>query len=133
MAPVPDLERLAKEYGKYAVDAYVFVQEGLRHAAEHAGKIKDTGKPQHLTALELVDGVLRLAADRYGLLAINVLRNWGLYRSEDVGAVTFQLIDCGIFGKRPSDRLEDFAHGPAFADRLEELTRVRLALDGAGA
>lgn len=128
MAATPDLERLAREYGKYRVEAYVFLQEGLRQAAAASGRAHADGRPQHLTAQELIDGVLALAAERYGLLAPAVLRGWGLCRSQDLGAVTFQLIDCGIFGKRPQDRLEDFEHGPEFTDAVDRRVRHRLGL-----
>ena len=124
MAGPPDLEALAAEYGRYTVDAYVFVQEGLRYAVQQV--VGGAGQPRHLDAGELVDGVLALAAERFGLLADIVLAGWGLYGSRDIGAITFQLIEVGIFGKRPQDRLEDFDGGPVFAGLVEDKVRQRL-------
>lgn len=125
MSQQPDLEQLAKQFGRYSVDAYLFVQEGLRHAVQQTARVEG-GQARHLDAPELVDGVLDVAADRFGMLAASVLAGWGLRRSEDIGAITFQLIEVGVFGKRPQDRLEDFADGPAFATRLTELVAARL-------
>jgi len=126
MSSTPDLVALAKQHGTYQVEAYAFVGEGLRHASkEHARRVSVS--TEHLAAEELIAGVLDLAASRYGLLARMVLRSWGLRRSEDIGQITFHLIDCGIFGKQPSDRLEDFDNGPDFAEVIEDRVAARLA------
>jgi len=121
MTGMLDLQKIADEHGTYPVEAYVFVAEGLRHASELTGKDKLAGSSRHLSAAELVRGCLALAATRYGLLARSVLRGWNLHRSEDVGAVTFHLIDSGILGKQERDRQEDFVEGPRFDRALEEL------------
>lgn len=128
MAQEIDLVAIAAEAGgRYAPEAYAFVGEGLRHAAQRLGREGKTGDDRHLRADELVQGVLELAAQRYGLLGRLLLRSWGLHRSEDIGAITFQLIEHGVFGKQPSDSQSDFADGPAFGHEIERLVRVRLA------
>ena len=42
-----------------------------------------------------------------------VFREWGVTRSEDVGAIVFQLVERGQLSARPEDRLEDFRSGPS--------------------
>ncbi|HEX3132269.1 MAG TPA: Minf_1886 family protein, partial [Planctomycetota bacterium] len=79
-----------------------------------------------LVAQELVEGMLDLATIRFGLMAELVLREWGLKSAEDVGRITFALIDVGVFSKQPSDRLEDFAGGPDFGGVLTKRSRQRL-------
>jgi uncharacterized repeat protein (TIGR04138 family) len=129
MAQIPDLHELANRTGKYDVEAFCFVSQGLRHAAKLFGKDRSSGEERHLTALQLVDGTLDLAVERYGLLAELVLRHWGVRASEDIGAITFALIDSRVFTKQPSDRLEDFYGGPEFASALHErvVGRMRTA------
>lgn len=129
MAQIPDLHELASRTGKYDVEAFCFVSQGLRHAAKLFGKDRSSGEERHLTALQLVEGTLDLAVERYGLLAELVLRHWGVRASEDIGAITFALIDSRVFTKQPSDRLEDFYGGPDFAGALHErvVGRMRLA------
>lgn len=122
-----DLVQIASSDERYAVEAYAFVGEGLRYASQRLGRDGSTGPDRHLDASELVSGVVALAAERWGLLGLQVLRGWGLRSSEDIGAITFQLIDHGVFGKQPSDRLEDFDGGPAFVSVLESAVRERLA------
>jgi len=126
MSDLNDLLAIAQRHGAYDVEAYAFVGEGLRHAARHLGREEAEGADRHLDAMELVDGVLDLAAARFGLLARQVLRTWGLRRSEDVGAITFHLIEDGIFGKRDEDSLDDFRHGCDFDRELVAKTRRRL-------
>lgn len=118
MAQIPDLHELASRTGKYDVEAFCFVSQGLRHAAKIFGKERSSGEERHLTALQLVDGTLDLAVERYGLLAELVLRRWGVRASEDIGAITFALIDSRVFTKQPSDRIEDFYGGPEFPGAL---------------
>ncbi|MFW5698248.1 MAG: Minf_1886 family protein [Planctomycetota bacterium] len=126
MSKFTDLAALARQHGQYPVEAYSFVGEGLRHAARTLGKETATGDERHLAAIELVDGVLDLAAERFGLLAREVLRSWGLTRSEDIGAITYHLIECGVFGRQSSDSRSDFDNGPAFAHALEQRVRADL-------
>jgi len=126
MAKVVKLQDIADEHGSYAVEAYAFVAEGLRRSGELTGKEEREGEERHLTATELVAGVLHLAEERYGLLAGKVLAGWGVLSSDDVGAITYHLIDAGLLGAHPRDRREDFAHGPIFTTAVKELVRRRL-------
>lgn len=116
MHHVDDLAGIATDHGLFPIEAYAFVAEAMQHIASDG----------HVTADELVDGLLALAAERYGLLARTVLRSWGLRSSREVGLVTFHLVEHGVFGKLPDDRREDFDHGPDFHRRLRELVVARL-------
>lgn len=126
MSGVPDIQALAKAVGGYAPEAFAFVGESLRHAARLFGKESGDKENRHLKASELVEGVLDLATTRFGLMAELVLREWGLKSAEDVGRITFALIDAGVFSKQPTDRVEDFATGPDFGDTLTQRSRQRL-------
>ncbi|MBA3686162.1 MAG: hypothetical protein H0W72_13120 [Planctomycetes bacterium] len=127
MATTPDLQRLATRDGRYDVEAYCFVSQSLRHAAKLFGKDKSGGPDRHLTAEQLIDGALDLAVDRFGLLAELVLRQWGVKKSEDLGTITFSLIDNKVFTKRQSDRIEDFYAGPDFGPALRARAAQRLS------
>lgn len=123
-----DLSQLARRYGQYPVEAYVFVGEGLHHASRNLGKHDAEGSDRHISAHELVAGVLELAVMRYGCLATSVMRSWSLRNSQDIGNVTFHLIEEGLFGKQPGDALDDFKGGPKFHEVIHKLTRERLEL-----
>ena len=117
-----DIERLADEDGRYAGEALRFIGEALRHAASQHGSDGKGGPRGHLSARQLIDGAIDLAANRWSGLGGLVLRSWGLCRSEDLGAVTFLLIEAGVFSKEHDDRPEDFANG----GELDALVLARL-------
>jgi uncharacterized repeat protein (TIGR04138 family) len=126
MSDEPDVVALAHSAGGYTPEAFAFIGESLRHAVRLHGKEAAEGDSRHLTAPELVEGVLDLATTRFGLLAELVLREWGVRTSEDVGRITFALIELGVFSKQPTDTLEDFCSGPEFGRALTKLSRQRL-------
>ena len=80
-------------------------------------------------ARELVEGAVDLAASRYGLLGEMVLSSWGIRRPEDIGAITFALIQHGVFSKQPDDRLEDFVGHAGLNDAIRTAVRRRLGLE----
>jgi uncharacterized repeat protein (TIGR04138 family) len=124
MARAPDIQQVARRDGRYHVEAYQFIRQALRQAAKTVAR--GDGGERHLAASELTGAVLDLAAERFGLLGALVLRGWGLRRSEDIGVVTFTLIEAGIFTKQPGDRIEDFTAGPVFTEAVAERVRTRL-------
>ncbi len=125
-----NLAEIARTHGQYTVEAYAFVGEGLGYAARHrdteAGTADEDEASRHLDASELVEGVLRLASEQFGLLGTQVLRSWGVRRSEDIGHITFHLIEQGIFGKQSNDSQSDFDDGPAFAEHIQLCVQARL-------
>ena len=124
-----ELADIARQHGLYPVDAYVFVGEGLHHAARTLGRHDQEGAGRHISAYELVEGILDLAAQRYGTLGTAVLGSWDIKRSEDIGQITFHLIEAGLFGKQPGDSLSDFDNGPQFREELLKLTKERILAD----
>jgi len=133
MARIPNLHKLARQTGRFDAEAFSFVSQGLCHAARKLGKRTKVGSDRHLCARELLDGTLDLAAERFGLLAELVLRSWGLKAPEDIGEITFLLIEHGVFSKQPNDRLEDFVEGPAFGPTLAQRVHQRVMADEASA
>jgi uncharacterized repeat protein (TIGR04138 family) len=126
MPRTPDLAQIARLDGRYDVEAFRLLGEGLRHAVRKLGRESATGPDRHVSASELLAGVADLAAERFGLLAGIVLRDWGIRRGEDLGEMTFALIEHGVFHKQPGDRIEDFSGCPALATLVEERVRARL-------
>ncbi|TVR47093.1 MAG: hypothetical protein EA402_01760 [Planctomycetota bacterium] len=122
-----DLHHLALQWGRHPVEAFIVLGEGLRHASRQAdGKLR-SGLDRHLSAAELVQGVVDLMCERCGLLAGAVLRSWGIHTADDLGDLTFFLIEQGVLGKQEGDRREDFHHLPPLAEVIRE--RVREQLD----
>lgn len=129
MAKKPDFGTVAADDGRYHVEGFHFVGQSLSHAVKLFRPDVSSGPARHLTARELIQGAVDLAANRYGLLGDMVLQSWGIRRNEDIGEITFALIEHGVFTKQPEDRLEDFAGHAALSDALRDCVRKRLGLN----
>lgn len=129
MPRAPDIGKVATRDGRYHVEGFHFVGQSLSHAVKMFKSEAATGPARHLSARELVEGAVDLAASRYGLLGEMVLSSWGIRRAEDIGEITFALIEHGVFTKQPDDRLEDFAGHRPLNDSIRTSVRRRLGLD----
>lgn len=128
MALKPDLGSVAQDDGRYHVEGFHFIGQALAHAVKLYRTEQATGPARHLAARELVQGAVDLASTRYGLLGGLVLSSWGIRRAEDIGEITFSLIEHGIFSKQPEDRLEDFSGHESLASAVRGSVRRRLGL-----
>lgn len=105
---------------------------GIRLTPEARGG--GTTPPWNVTGRDLLEGFRDLALDRYGALAREVLRTWGVTRTDDVGAVVFNMVEGGLLQRTSTDSPADYhdvfdfetAFDRAFADRLRK-EEVRLA------
>jgi len=100
------LEDLAKEPGKYAVDACSFVREGLKFTV---AKIHQNAQEEkHITGQDLCWGLRDFALKRWGLLAPVVLRNWNISSTQDFGNIVFAMVEAGWMAKKDEDDIKDF-------------------------
>ncbi|NLE30058.1 MAG: hypothetical protein GX629_10365 [Phycisphaerae bacterium] len=100
------LEDLARENGRYPVDAYNFVREGLKYTVQKLHQANQTD--QHITGRDLCLGLRDLAIKRWGLLAGLVLKHWNIQGTMDFGRIVFAMVDAGWMAKRDEDRIDDF-------------------------
>lgn len=128
MATKPDLGSVALDDGRYHVEGFHFIGQSLTHAVKLFRSEQTTGAARHLSARELIQGAVDLAASRYGLLGDLVLSSWGIRRNEDIGEITFTLIEHGVFTRQPEDRLEDFSGHEALSAALRSCVHKRLGL-----
>jgi uncharacterized repeat protein (TIGR04138 family) len=118
-----DIARIARDDGRFAPEALAFLAESFRRATDLAG-----GPRRHLTAAELTRGVVDLAAERWGLLADLVLMSWGIRSPAEIGAVTWLLIEHGIFSRQDDDRPEDFRDLGELLPLVRERVAQRIGL-----
>lgn len=109
------LDIIIKEDCRYSRDAYYFVRKALEYATEHFEK-PPTGAKRHLTATELMDCIRLYAIEQFGPLTLNVLHHWGIYCTEDVGEIVFNLVEKKALGKSEEDSKEDFKDGYDFGE-----------------
>lgn len=100
------LDELARGTGKYPVDAFHFVQEGLKFTVQKL--FQNTQEEKHIRGQELCWGLRDFALKRWGLLAPVVLRRWNICNTMDFGHIVFAMVDAGWMAKREEDCLDDF-------------------------
>ena len=122
------VDQIRAERPRYRREAYGFVVEALNRTA-HALPAERRADPErrHLTGQELLQGVVEMAREEFGLMAPAVFREWGVQAATDVGEIVFQLIDAGQLSARSEDRREDFEGG---LDLMRALSDVDLGVPG---
>lgn len=113
------IAQVAKDDGRYKVDAYLFVQQSLAFAQLQRGRSRrqaitedDADSPSplepHLTGQELCGAIRLYAQELYGLMAKVVVNSWGVTSTSDFGEIVYKLIEIGEMTKSDHDQREDF-------------------------
>jgi uncharacterized repeat protein (TIGR04138 family) len=98
---------------RYAAESYFFLREALDFTVKTLKKPAE-GPERHVSGQELAEGIRQFALQEFGPMALTVLRAWGLQRTEDLGEMVFNLVECGKLGKTEKDDRRDFANGYDF-------------------
>jgi uncharacterized repeat protein (TIGR04138 family) len=101
---------VAQKHGRYKPNAYRFTLDAVGFT------VRALEENRHVRGNELLEGIRRLALDRFGPMAKTVFEQWGVSTTEDFGAIVFQLVDEGLLGKTEQDTMSDFARGYDFDD-----------------
>ena len=113
---------VAQKHGRYKPNAYRFTLDAVGFT------VRALEQNRHVSGNELLDGIRRLALDRFGPMAKTVFEQWGVCTTEDFGAIVFQLVDEGLLGKTEQDKMSDFARGydfhEAFVRNFDWLDRI---------
>ena len=112
------VDSIREQDPRYRRESYLFVMAALDHV------VRRLTRPRHVSGQELLGGIVNLAKDEYGPLAQAVLEEWGLNNSVDVGNVVFHLVEAGVLGREPTDRIEDFQGGIDIRHELEPKHRT---------
>jgi len=104
----PDLLDVVEQVGLYPVEAFEFVQAGLRQTVETLKADVPAGESRHVTGQELCLGLRDFAIDRWGMMAGTVLRRWQITSTLDFGKIVFAMIEHGLMSQTDDDTLDDF-------------------------
>ncbi len=102
---------------RYKPDAYEFLLQAL-HVTQD--KLK---RQAHVTGRELLEGIREFAIAQYGVMARTVLRHWGITKTQDFGAIVFNMIDKKLLSRSETDTLEDFKDVYDFNDAFGNVLR----------
>lgn len=116
------VDALREREVRYAREAYAFVVSALNTTVQALPeeRLRDPER-RHLSGGELLDGVVRMAHEEFGMLAPTVFSEWGVRTGEDVGRIVFQLVECRQLSARPEDTIADFTGGRDLLLRLAEV------------
>lgn len=96
------IEELVRRDPRYRRDAYPFVANAVTFTV---GRLP---KHRHVSALELLHGVRDYAQKEFGVLAQQVLDEWGIHEAADVGCIVYSLIGAGLLSASKDDSPEEF-------------------------
>lgn len=92
---------------RYQSDGYHFLKDALDHTLKALRK-DELIEHRHVSGPELLEGVVEYALAKFGPMAAAVLESWGIREGEDIGAIVFNLIEAGAFGRSEEDSPTDF-------------------------
>ena len=106
MAEAMDLIRtvgsLAERNRVFRPDAYFFVLEAVELA------VASLEVRTHISGETLLEWIRHLGQQRYGIMAGDVFRSWGVHTTLDFGRIVFHLVVDGLLRKTDEDTLSDF-------------------------
>ena len=98
-----NIERIAREDGRFSPAAIKFVYEGLGYTAKNVAD-----EPKHVTGQTLCDGLRKLAMEKWGRLSLLVLSTWGVKTTRDFGEIVYLMIKHKWMSAQPTDSIDDF-------------------------
>jgi uncharacterized repeat protein (TIGR04138 family) len=103
------MAKLVREDGRYPLEAFEFLHDGLETAAQkvHGSGPAEPGQ-RHVTGPQLCHSLRDLAVQRWGPLAKTVLRRWHIRGTLDFGHMVYLLVNHDFMQKTPEDSVEDF-------------------------
>ena len=111
---------IAQGDGRYHPEAYRFIFDSLDFVLYAMGRQESGPGDRHITVTQLLEGIRAYALEQFGPLSRIVFESWGLYRTEDIGEIVFNLVEGGLLNKQDSDHKADFANGFSFQQAFEE-------------
>ena len=103
------MEDVIRGDGRYPLEAFAFLHEGLATAVKaNSGAKATTPGPRHVSGQQLCLALRDLAIQRWGFLARTVLDRWNIRATIDFGNMVYLLVNNEFMKKTDEDSLEDF-------------------------
>ena len=107
--PTISMEEVIRRDGRYPVEAFAFLHEGLNKAVRDVfGEQPAPEGQRHVSGRQLCEALRDLAVERWGMLARTVLTRWNIHWTIDFGNMVYLLIEHSYMRKTDEDSLEDF-------------------------
>jgi len=113
-----NIRKIVETDPRYPFDAYLFVQEALKHTQRALGRNRTNQK--HVGGKELLEGIRLYALKTFGPMVPTMMEAWGIRSCEDFGAIVFNMISQKLATKSETDRLDDFKGGYDFHEAFRK-------------
>lgn len=110
------LELLSQKEPRYHPEAYQLVWKAMDLLAR---KWATEGR-RDFRAHEVMEAFKEVTLQEFGPLSLLVLEEWGVKSTRDIGNLVFNMVELGLLGKSPEDRIEDFDHGFDFQEAFKK-------------
>ena len=101
------IHKIVENDPRYSVEAYEFISEAVNYTARKLNRRTRDSNP-HINGKELLEGIRDFAIEQFGPMAGLVLKNWGLFTSEDIGNVVFKMVNEKLLRADERDSIDDF-------------------------
>lgn len=105
---------VAREVGRYDLQAYLFVFQALEFT------LRRLDKRRHVAGHELLEGIRDFAVLNFGAMGKMVFNRWGVKESMDFGRIVFSLVSANLMSKTDTDSISDFEGGFDFEKTFGE-------------
>ncbi len=119
------VSRIYEADSRFDPDAYYYLRDAIDRTAQKLGRSGPKAENHHVSGKELSEGFRDCMLEDFGPMAATLAEEWGLGQSEDIGAMVYNLIEAGAFGKAPQDRRSDFNGVFNLLEALERPYRPR--------
>ncbi|MDR0869610.1 MAG: hypothetical protein LBN39_02340 [Planctomycetaceae bacterium] len=123
----PAFSELLARDRRYKKEAYIFVYETLGYAQDvmKLGKNGLDGEPgNQVSGQDLCRAARDYAVQQYGLLAKSVLNSMGIRKTNDIGAIVYNLIEARLMNKTDRDSIDDFSDVFDFDEAFNEEYKI---------
>ena len=100
-------EDIAGKDPRYNARAYALLMDCIHYLGENGG---------HMSGADILEEFRERALDQYGPLSYEVLTEWGVKSTEDVGEMMMNLAESRRVGRDEDDTPESFACGYDFKE-----------------
>ena len=105
---------ITRQDTRFDREAYYFLRDALDYTVKQRKKTRDGELSGHVSGQQLLEGIRQYALKQFGPMVPTVFNYWRVTSGEDFGAMVYNLIGLGIFGKTDTDSIEDFKGGYSF-------------------
>ena len=101
------IQKIVEEDPRFHKDVYFFMQDAVAYTLELLNK-QNKHQHKHITGQQLCEGIRKYFLDKFGPMAIDVLKEWRITQTRDFGIIVFNMAKYNVLSTRKEDSMDDF-------------------------